>query len=68
MCLSKAYLDTNGRRELLMEEIASIQFEKDRLVVTTLLGEQKEIKAGVREIDFLQSRIILENLEPEGGK
>ena len=68
MCLSKAYLDTNGRRELLMEEIASIQFEKDRLVVTTLLGEQKEIKAGVREIDFLQSRIILENLEPEAGK
>jgi predicted RNA-binding protein len=68
MCLSKAYLDTNGQRELLMEEIASIRFEKDRLVVTTLLGEQKEIRAGVREIDFLQSRIILENLEPEGTK
>jgi len=66
MCLSKAYVDTDGKRELLMEEVASIGFEKGKLLVKTLFGEQKEIKANIREINFLTHSIILENLG--GGK
>jgi predicted RNA-binding protein len=64
MCLSKAYVDTDGKRELLMEEVASIGFEKDKLLLKTLFGEQKEIKAVVKQIDFVTNSIILKNLEP----
>jgi len=64
MCLSRAYMDTDGKRELLMEEVASIGFEKDKLLLKTLLGEQKEIKAVVQQIDFVTNRIILKNPEP----
>ena len=60
MCLSKAYVDTDGKRELLMEEVASIGFEKDKLLLKTLFGEQKEIKAVVKQIDFMTHTIILE--------
>lgn len=63
MCLSKVYVDTDGKRELMMEEVASIGVEKNKLLVKTLFGEQKEIKAVVKQIDFVTNSIILENLE-----
>ena len=66
MCLSKAYVDRNGKRELLMEEIASVKIEDEKLLLSTLFGEQKEIGANIREIDFLTHSIFLENLK-EGG-
>lgn len=69
MCLSKAYVDRNGRRELLMEEIASVEIGGDKLLFKTLFGEQRGIKANIREIDFLTHSIFLENLtEPEIAK
>ena len=66
MCLSKAYVDRNGKRELLMEEIASVKIEDEKLLLRTLFGEQKEIGANIRQIDFLTHSIFLENLK-EGG-
>ena len=65
MCLSKAYVESQGKRELLMEEITSVGIESDRLLLRTLFGEQKEITANIREIDFLSRSIILENLDSQ---
>ena len=62
MCLSRAYVDRDGKQELLMEEIASLEFREGKLVFRTLFGEQKEVGANVKEIDFLSHSIILENL------
>ena len=66
MCLSKAYVERQGKRELLMEEVASVGIKGDRLLLRTLFGEQKEITASIREIDFLNRSIILENLDSQG--
>ena len=63
MCLSKAYVNKDGEKELLMTEVASIEIEDDRLVLRTLFGEQKEIRANIKGIDFLTSSIFLENLK-----
>ena len=62
MCLSKVYAIKNGQRELVLSEIASLKLEANKLLLTTLLGERKEIQASIREIDFLTHSIILENL------
>jgi len=62
MCLSKAYADRNGKRELLMEEITSLQVRGEKLLLTTLFGEQKEVGADIREINFMTHSIFLENL------
>ena len=62
MCLSKVYAIKNGQRELVLSEIASLKIEANKLLLTTLLGERKEIQASIREIDFLTHSIILENL------
>ena len=59
MCLSKAYLIKNGERELVMEEVSSVKSEGDKLLLKTLFGEQKELKAGIKEIDFMTHNILL---------
>jgi predicted RNA-binding protein len=60
MCLSKAYVARNGEPELVLAEVASLRVENERLLLSTLLGEQKEITARIKEIDFLTHRITLE--------
>ena len=62
MCLSKAYVDRNGKRELVMEEVASLEFGDDKLLLKTLFGEQREVKGSIKEIDFLTHSIVLENV------
>ncbi|MFC1984313.1 CooT family nickel-binding protein [Chloroflexota bacterium] len=61
MCLSKAYIDRDGKRELLMEEVASVEIGDEKLFLKTLFGEKKEIGASIREIDFVANRIVLRN-------
>jgi predicted RNA-binding protein len=60
MCLAKAYLGNNGEKELLIEEIASLKTGDGKLLLTTLFGEQREIEASIKEIDFRNSSILLE--------
>ena len=60
MCLAKAYIGKKEENALVMEEIASIKVEDGKLLVTSLFGEQKEVAASIREIDFKSSDIILE--------
>ena len=63
MCLAKAYVTRNGEKELLLAEIASLKVEYDKLLITTLFGEQREIAANIKEIDFMASSITLERVE-----
>ena len=59
MCLSKVYIKKDGERELLMEEIASVEVKDNKLLFRTLFGEQKEIGANISHIDFLSHSIVL---------
>jgi predicted RNA-binding protein len=61
MCLSKAFIEKNGKTELLMSEIAVVRVEGGKLILKTLFGEQREVQATIREIDFMTSRMELEN-------
>ena len=63
MCLSKAYVARNGNEELLMEEIASLEIEGEKLLLKTLFGERKEITASIKQIDFMTHSIFLTNLK-----
>jgi len=63
MCLAKAYIGRNSEKELLLEEIASLKVRDGKLLVTTLFGEQREIEASIKEIDFMASSIVLEEVK-----
>ena len=60
MCLAKAFMTKNGADELLAEEITDIRAEGEKLLVTTLFGEKRELDARIKEVDFRGSRVLLE--------
>ena len=62
MCLAKAYFGSSGEDEPLAEDITMLKTAGDKLLITTLFGEQKEIEANITEIDFKASRILLEKV------
>jgi predicted RNA-binding protein len=63
MCMATAYLKHRSGDELLLEEVASVRLQNDGVLLTTLFGRQECVAARIREIDFLESRIILERQE-----
>ena len=67
MCLSKAYVERDGERELVAEDITSLGFDGSTLRLKTIFGELKEVGARVREIDFLSHSILLEELRDGGA-
>ena len=60
MCLSKAYVEKEGKKEFLMTDIASVKVEGGKLIMKSLFGEKREIAATIREIDFTTSFLRLE--------
>jgi predicted RNA-binding protein len=59
MCLSKAYLESNGDKQLLLEEVASLKIEDGNLLLKTLFGDEKTVQASIKQIDFLTHNIVL---------
>ncbi len=63
MCLSKAYIERGGERKLIMDEVASMELGEGTIVLKTLLGDRREIAAGIKRIDLLSHDIILAALD-----
>lgn len=59
MCLGKAYLEAGNQRELVLDSIASLEVDDNKVKLSTIFGDQKELEARIKEIDFEGSRIIL---------
>jgi predicted RNA-binding protein len=60
MCLSKAYVEKDGRKQFLMTDIASVKVNGSKLVLKTLFGEQQELTAKIIEIDFTANCLKLQ--------
>ncbi len=60
MCLAKVYLRGTERDDLLLDEVALIKIRQGKLWLRTLFGEEKEVAAAIREIDMVNSSIVLE--------
>jgi predicted RNA-binding protein len=67
MCLGKAYLETDDKRELVLDSISSLEIDGTKVKLSTIFGDQKELDARIKEIDFEGSRIILTRV-PAGKK
>ena len=59
MCLAKVYGATKEDKPML-EDIAYMIIESDRVEVETLFGERKIFQGKVRQVDFVKSRVQLE--------
>jgi len=60
MCEANAYLIKEGKEELILEDISILRSEKDELYLQNIFGEQKRIKAQIKEMNLIDHRIVLE--------
>jgi predicted RNA-binding protein len=60
MCEANAYLLKEGKEELILEDISILRPEKDELYLQNIFGEQKRIKARIKEMNLIDHRIVLE--------
>ena len=60
MCEANAYLIREGKEELVLEDISLLRPENGELYLQNIFGEQKKIKARIKEMNLLDHRIILE--------
>ncbi|WP_300674348.1 CooT family nickel-binding protein [Desulfoluna sp.] len=59
MCESNVYLKSGGREELVMENVAAITpSEKGVYILRGLLGDVKEIKGDLADINLMAHRIV----------
>ena len=52
MCASNVYVVRGEDEQLLMKDVAEIRVEGDKLILTGLLGEKKEIEAELVRLDL----------------
>ena len=60
MCLASVYKIKGTERDGLLEEVASIKADEGKLLLRTLFGEELTIEATIREIDFVNSTVLIE--------
>ena len=59
MCLSNVYVDSNGRTQEVMQDVARMESRDDGFQLIGLLGEQKFVKGKVRTIDFVDKHSVV---------
>ena len=59
MCELAVFLLNEGEEELVMEDVANITPDGDRLVLTDLLGQQKIVEARLKELKLLEHKVFL---------
>lgn len=60
MCEANAYLLRDDREELFMENIEILRPEGESVYILNIFGEQRWVKAHIKEMNLVQHRIVLE--------
>ena len=61
MCLSKAWFKEQTTGEAIMENIVKIRVENDKVILSSLFGQDRIEKATIEEVDFTLNRVILKS-------
>jgi len=59
MCQSTAFLLKDGGEEKLLEDVAFIKPEGDKVVLVGLLGDRREVQGTISEIDLMAHRVLI---------
>ena len=60
MCEANAYLSKGGLEELILEDITLLRPEGSEIFLENMFGEQKRVKARIKEINLTTHRVTLE--------
>ncbi len=59
MCESNAYMLKDGKEELVLEDVASVEPQGDLLLLRGVLGNPVEVKGKLHKIDLMAHKIII---------
>ena len=59
MCESNAFLADGDKERLVLEDVAFIRPEGEMLRLRNIFGEEKTLRAEIREINLLEHKIVL---------
>jgi predicted RNA-binding protein len=62
MCEANAYLAKEGGKELVLEDVMILRPENGEIYLQNIFGEQRHLKARIREMNLVDHQIILEEL------
>ena len=62
MCETNAYVFKEGKEELVLEDLMILRPEGEEFYLQNILGEQRRIKARIKELNLIEHRIILEEI------
>ena len=62
MCEANAYLLKEGKEELILEDLMILRPEQEVIYLQNIFGEQKRIKARIKEMNLVEHRVILEEV------
>jgi len=62
MCLATVYVEDDGQREKVMQDVAWIKPANGGLQLTTLFGESRLFQAQIESIDLMNSLIVLKKM------
>ena len=59
MCEASAYLIKNGKKELILEAVDTVEPVDDGLKLVNIFGEQKFVKASLHSLSLVDHQIYL---------
>lgn len=58
MCESKVFMEQAGKREMILEDVASVVQQGDEWVLTSIFGEKKSLRGMLAEMRLLDHEIV----------
>ena len=62
MCEAIVFLSTQGIEKEIMRDVLILETLDNHLFLTNLFGDQKELQARIKNIDFSQHKVLLEEI------
>ncbi|MBI4621560.1 MAG: CooT family nickel-binding protein [Desulfobacterales bacterium] len=62
MCEANAYLERDGKEELIMESVDIIEPEDGKVFIRNIFGEQKVLNSRIKKISLIDHKILLEEV------
>lgn len=63
MCEANAYLLKNGKEELFLESLDTVEPDEGKLRLTSIFGEQKFIKGKIARLALVDHKVVIEESE-----
>ena len=68
MCLATVYIEDDGQREEVMQDVAWVEPANVGLQLITLLGERQSLQARIERIDLINGLVILKRMTADSSE